>query len=386
MTSPTSLPFNPITGKQPVGLAIPRLDELRERHAAFRSTVGDGFWVLTRYESIMSVIRDTGLFSNAAISVFDPDPAYRWIPEMLDPPEHTPWRRRLRPLFSPSRVAAMEPYLRESCAAIVRELAERGECDFVRDFARRYPTTIFLELMGLPVERLETFLVWEDVILHGSLTDDWAAPRDAAMAEVTACFTDLIQRRRAHPEDDLVSTVAAWDVPEEELLGLCMLLFLAGLDTVTAQLAFAFWHLAEHPAERAALTAEPLRVPAAVEEFMRAYTIVLPGRKLTRDAEVEGCPMKAGDMVLLPLTMANRDPRAFADAGEVVLDREKNRHLGFGAGTHRCLGAHLARAEMRIAIEEWHRVIPDYRVSGEVVEYVYQVLGLDNLPLTWTAS
>ncbi|MEV0586388.1 cytochrome P450 [Nonomuraea sp. NPDC050310] len=378
--------FTPIAGQQPAGLAIPRLDLIREEHRAFRSEVGGGFWVLTRYEAIVAALQDHELFSNAAVSVFDPEPRYRWIPEMLDPPEHTEWRRRLRPLFAPGRIAAMETHIRATCAALVRELAGRGECDFVPDFARRFPTTIFLELMGLPVERLETFLAWEDAILHAPPAPDRREARMAAMGEVSACFAELIRERRAEPRDDLVSVAAGWDVPEEDLLALCLLLFLAGLDTVTAQLSFAFWHLSEHPAERAALVAEPARIPAAVEEFVRAYSIVLPGRKLTRDAVVEGCPMRAGEMVLLPLTMANRDPGAFPDAAEVVLDRAKNRHLGFGAGVHRCLGAHLARAELRIALEEWHRVIPDYQVSGEVVEHVYQLLGLDHLPLRWATG
>ncbi len=384
----TELHFNPMAGGRPVGATAAIMDGLRAEHRAFYSTYGKGFWVLTRYEDVLAALQNPELFSNSSVTALDPDPPYRWIPEMLDPPEHTAWRRLLRPHFTPAAAKAREPRLREHCRTLIAGLRERGGCDFVADFATPFPSVIFLELMGLPVERLETFLEWERTILHGppSVTSG----RLDAMGEVVGMFAELIEQRRAEPGDDLLSDALTWrlegePIPEDELLSMCLLLFMAGLDTVTSQLSYAFWHLAAHPADQEALRADPALIPSALEEFARAYSIVLPGRKVTRDTEFAGCPMKAGDMVMLPLTSINRDADAFPDPQKVDLRRERNRHLGFAAGPHRCLGSHLARTEITIALEEWHRAIPAYRLSPheEAVEHAYGLMGLDTLPLVW---
>lgn len=384
--------FNPMAGLRPAGASFTVFAELREQYDWFRSTVGQGFWVLTRYERILEALNDPERFSSRAITVLDPEPAYRWIPEMLDPPEHTAWRRLLRPHFTPASAAAMEERIREHCRELVDGLAGKGGCDFVADFATRFPTVVFLEMMGLPTERLATFLEWEDTILHRPYEPGRATGRRKALAAVVGCFRELIADRRAEPRDDLVSAALAWrmdgePVAEDDLLSLCLLLFLAGLDTVTAQLAYMFWHLAGHPADRDRLASDPAAVPAAVEEFLRAHAITVTGRKVTRDGEFHGCPMKAGDMVLLPLNSATRDPAAFPEPERVDLGRHPNRHLAFGAGPHRCLGAHLARLELRVAVEEWHRRIPAYGLDPDrpALEHAAQVLGLDTLPLRWPA-
>ena len=379
--------FDPFDEPRPAGTTHPMLDELRERCPAFHSSARD-FWVLTRHADIVAAYQDAGAHSSRAISVIDPSPAYRWIPVMLDPPEHTTWRRLLRPFFTPARANAMEDGIRRRCAELVDGLAARGSCDFVADFARRFPTTVFLEFMGLPVDRLDEFLEWEYTILHPPPD---GTGRAETMGKVAACFQELIALRRADPRDDLVSAATAFEldgrpVTDGELLQLCVMLFLAGLDTVTAQLSYSFWHLARHDADRARITSEPEIIPDAVEELLRAYSLVLPARTRTEDGDVRGCPMKAGDMVLLPLMMANRDPRVFPDPDTVDFDRDDNRHIAFGAGPHRCLGSHLARLELRIALQEWHRRIPHYRVpdGAQPMEHASLVLGLDTLPLTWT--
>ncbi|MEU6744886.1 cytochrome P450 [Spirillospora sp. NPDC046719] len=379
--------FDPFGEPRPAGTTHAMLDELRERCPAFHSGARHGFWVLTRYADILAAYQDTASHSSRAIAVTDPDPSYRWIPVMLDPPEHTTWRRLLRPLFTPARAAAMEDGVRRRCGELIDALAGRGECDFVTDFARRYPTAVFLEFMGLPVDRLEEFLRWEYAILHAPPAE---GGRAEAMRSVAALFRELIAERRRDPRDDVVSAALAFEpdgrpVTDDELLQLCTLLFLAGLDTVAAQLSYSFWHLARHDADRARITAEPGIVPDAVEELLRAYSLVLPARKRVTDAASHGCPMGAGDMVMLPLAMANRDPRAFPDPRTVDFDRTPNRHIAFGAGPHRCLGSHLARLELRVALEEWHRRIPHYRVpdGARPTEHASLVLGLDTLPLAW---
>ncbi|MEU9873808.1 cytochrome P450 [Actinomadura sp. NPDC048021] len=379
--------FDPFAGPRPAGTAHARMDELRETHPAFRSTAGPGFWVLTRYDDILAAFQDPGTFSSRAIAVIDPDPAHQWIPVMLDPPLHTTWRRLLWPFFTPVAAAVLRERITRHCAALIDGFASRGSCDFVTDFARLFPTAIFLELVGLPTERLEEFLGWERAILHSRPS---TGDRAEAMGALTACLGELIRDRRARPREDLVSAATGFavdgrPVTDDELLQLCVLLFLAGLDTVAAQLSYIFWHLAREDADRARIASDPDVVPDAIEEFLRVYAPVLPARKLTRDVEVRGCPMKAGEMVMLPTGMATRDPRAVPAASTVDIDRPPARHLAFGAGPHRCLGAHLARLELQIALREWHARIPDYRVApgAEPLEHASLVLGLDTLPLTW---
>jgi cytochrome P450 len=149
-------------------------------------------------------------------------------------------------------------------------------------------------------------------------------------------------------------------------------------------LSYSFLHLATHPADLARLSQDPALIAPAIEEFLRYYAFVTPGRKVTQDAEIAGCPVKAGDMMFLPLAAANRDPDEFEDADKVIIDRQVNRHIAFGAGPHRCLGSHLARLELNIALQEWHQRIPHYRLdaSTPITEHGGQI-GLNNLPLAW---
>lgn len=383
--------FNPMGGIKPAGTYFSEFDRMRSAHRYFRSSVAGGFWVFTRHHDIFEAYRNWQDFSNESVTFLTADPPFHWIPEMLDPPEHTRWRQLLKPFFAPRRIAALQPSLRRRCRELIDEIADQGSCDFVADFARRYPTSIFLDFMGLPREELPTFMAWEHAILRLPFIDPTRISESLqAMHQVTDYFTGLIDERRTHPRDDLASAALRWTIDEEpipadDLLALCLLLFMAGLDTVTAQLSYTFWHLATHEADRSHLVERPHLIPSAVEEFLRVYAISAPARKVTRDLDFHGCPMKTGDMVWLPLAMANRDPAAFPAADEVVMDRTPNNHLAFGAGPHHCLGAHLARQELRIAIEEWHQRIPNYTLPAgtPIPEHGGQTLGIDALPLTW---
>jgi cytochrome P450 len=363
-------------------------DRHRERARFYRGdALGNEFWLVTHLEDQRRMYQQPNVFSSSAVVPPEPDPPYMWIPEMLDPPLHTKWRQLLGPLFSPAAIGALEPRVRQRFLEVLDTVADRGECDFVADVALRYPNTIFMELMGLPVSDAVTFQVWETDILHTGAQD-----RDRqlqAMNEVMAYFADLIAQRRSQPKDDIVSKACTWDIDGEpiadsDLLSLCLLLFMAGLDTVAMQLSYSFLHLATHEEDRRRLVEDPALIPSAIEEFLRYYAFVTPGRKVMQDIEFEGCPMKRGQMVYLPLASANRDPNEFPDAGQVKIDRVDNRHIAFGAGPHRCLGSHLARQELRIGLEEWHRRIPNYRLRSEpaVREHSGQI-GLDNLPLEW---
>lgn len=329
-------------------------------------------------------------FSNSVVTALDPNPPIKWIPEMLDGDEHKQWRRQLGPLFSPGAVAKMESMVRQRAIDIIDGLVDRGSCDFMAEFAARFPTTIFLEMMGLPVDELDQFLAWEHDILHAGGSDEEKLQKQmTAMMSVMGRFATVIAERREEPRDDIVSIALKYEidgkpVTDQDLLSFCLLMFMAGLDTVSVTLGWTFLHLARNENDRQKIVNEPTIIPTAVEEFVRAYAIVIPARKVMQDIEVQGCPMKAGDMVNIPLAAATRDDAAFANATSVNITRKPNNHIGFGAGPHRCLGSHLARQELRIALEEWHKRIPNYGVTpdAQMLESGTQ-LGLESLPLVW---
>lgn len=368
------------------------IDGLRGAHPFMRSTYASGFWVLTAADLIRDALQQPETFSSSVVTVLDSDPPYKWIPEMLDPPEHTVWRQLLAPHFAPRAMERLEEKVRGRCADVIAAFADTGHCDFLRDFAWRFPTTIFMELMGLPLESLDQFLDWEHQILHPAPADDPEHSQSRAfdaMLAVVGYFTELIEEKRANPSDDLLSSSLQWvidekPIPMEDLLSWCLLMFMAGLDTVTIQLSYAFWYLAGHPDARAQLVADPTLSASAVEEFLRCFAFVAPSRKVMQETEFHGCPLKQGDMVLLPLSAACRDGQTFGDPFSVQLDRAPNSHIAFGLGPHRCLGSHLARRELRVALEEWHKRIPDYHLTEgvEVVEHG-GMYGIDVLHLSW---
>jgi cytochrome P450 len=342
---------------------------------------------------ILDGLQQHELWSSRVIVPTEPDPPYKWIPIMLDPPEHTKWRRLLGSYFSPGRVKAMEADQHSLAADLIARFRANGEADYVTDFARIFPSTVFLGIMGMPNEKLDEFLKWEDMILHqDEISDPDGALRYGGMMQVQGYFAGLIAERRANPDpdaQDVVSAALRWEidgkqVEDGDILNCLLLLFMAGLDTVASQSSYALLHLATHPADRQKLVDDPSRIPNAVEELMRVYPIVQTARIATHDADFHGCPVKAGDMGQFSLSAAGRDESVDPTARDVDLDRKGIRHISFGAGPHRCLGSHLARQEMVILLEEWHRAIPEYTLVGTAQEHGGGVWGLDTLPLSWT--
>ena len=375
----------------PAGSKFAMLDQLREQAPVFTGVAGEHqYFLLTRMEEIRASYQNAKVFTNASVTAAEPNPPFKWIPEMLDGKIHVAWRQLLGPLWTPAAIEKMEPKLRQRFAEVLDSVVAKGSCDLMADVALLYPNVIFMDLMGLPREDAEQFQAWEVAMLHNpNSTPEAMEEQFAVMNDVIAYFMALIQKRRAEPQDDMLSYVLAANIegepiPDEEILAFCLLMFLAGLDTVATQLTYNFWHLATHPEDRQRLLDDPSLIPNANEEFLRYYSFVTPSRKLSEDVEVAGCPMKAGQMVHLPLSAANRDPREFPDADKVLIDREGNRHAAFGLGPHRCLGSHLARAELRIAMEMWHERIPNYRVAegSQVLEHGGQV-GITALHLEW---
>jgi len=371
-------------------------DALRHDSRAYRSdTPGWKIWYLLGFEDQREAFQKSDIFSSRVVSpIIDQKDQPPWIPLTLDPPEHQKYRRLLNPWFTETTAKEITPRVRERCIELIESFRSSGRCDLVTDFARLYPTHIFMKIMGLPVEESGKFLRWIDELMH---TSDAADPdrslRLRTQQEISQYLGELINARRTEPRDDLVSyltraTIDDRQLTDMELLAISFLLYMAGLDTVAGMLTYIFRHLAEHPDHRNRLREHPETIPDAVEEFLRYYAIVTTARFVTRDVEFAGCPMHAGDRVVLPTAASGRDPKQLADADKFIIDRPENRHLSFGAGPHRCLGSHLARVELAVAIEEWHQRIPDYHIEprSKITQHVEGVAGLDSLPLMWETN
>ncbi len=328
---------------------------------------------LSRYEDVMWALRHPEVFSSApgAVNIGQEHPL---IPLQVDPPDHAKYRRMLDPEFSPIKMRALEPDVRALVHRLVDGFADRGTCDFHEEFATPLPSAIFLRLMGMSQDDLGQFLQWRDDTIRPDAADVAEAQRirDRVGQEITAYFDRALDEKRANPDDGLMARIAVGEVDGRPLtrgeqLGMCHLLMLGGLDTVTATLDCMVAYLARHPDRRRLVVSEPARIDAVIEELLRTETpVVMVPRVVAQDVTIGGVEAKAGDTAVMLLGAADTDAAEFADAEAVDFDRERNRHLAFGAGPHRCLGSHLARMELRVAIEEFHARIPDYRIAPDV--------------------
>lgn len=350
-----------------------------------RSATPTGTWVLTKAEDIRQMLQRTDVFSSAQPRSHAMGESWRLVPLEIDPPEHAAFRAPLNPLFSPARIKALEPRLREMAIELIEKIKDKGECEFIRDFGEQFPVRIFLELMGLSGNDLGKFRDWADTIVHDR------ANRGKAMGEVKAFIEEQIALRRDDPrEGELVSQVIsmkAGDRPfsDEEVMGAVFLLFIGGLDTVVSSLAYHFRYLAESEEDQARLRADPSLIPDAVEELFRAFPVVTTGRFAVQDIEFAGVQIKAGDMVTGSTLLSTSDPDEFVNPQVVDITRSPNRHNTFSFGPHRCLGSHLARREIQIAIEEWLQRVPPFKVKPgtEFKTLGGGVIGMQELPLIW---
>ena len=382
-----------LSSTAPAGHHWQEIDALRERHRYFWNEEAQGYWVLTRYEDIREAFQTPEVFSNHSIVATNPDPAYRFLPSFTDPPIHMKYRQPMNAWFSPGSVRKLEPRLRELARAEVEAIAGEGRADYMATFADRFPVSGFLASMGLPMDDADLFVSIAHRMSGASGGEPDAVERmTAAWGELAAYWTDMLADRRAHPLDPSVDFLTMMSdaklgdepMPDIDVVDIMVTLTLGSLDTLKSQLGWQMWHLGRNGDDRARLVAEPHLIPSAVEEFLRAYPIVSMARKVTRDVDFHGCPMKKDDMVLVSNQSACRDPRVFERAADVIIDRSPNRHIAFGASEHRCLGSHLARAELRLAIEEWLRLIPDFEVAAdEPLLAKGGQISLLELPLVW---
>jgi cytochrome P450 len=369
---------------------------LREECPVSRSAfLGTPAVMISRYEDVMWALKHPEVFSSGdAIAIGNERPL---IPLQIDPPEHAAYRRLLDPEFGPKKMAELEDDARRLVNEIIDGFADSGACDFHEDFATPLPSTIFLRLMGLPQSDLPIFLQWRDNIIrpdveYGDL-EAAAEVREATGKDMYAYFGRAIDERMEEPDDGLLSRLLRAEVDDhrltrDEALDICYLLIIAGLDTVTATLDCAIGYLAAHPERRRQLVDDPSVSAAAVEELLRYETpVMVIVRSVKEDTEFGGVQMQAGDGVTVVLGAANTDTDEFSDADDVRFDRDRNRHLAFGAGPHRCLGSHLARLELRVALEEFHRRIPDYRIlDGAEIHYSPGIRQAESLPIVWDVA
>lgn len=367
---------------------FPVYDALRAQCPVAHSDAYGGFFVLSRYEDIEAAARDHETFSSRSISVPDPGVMPSSPPLDLDPPRHTAFRRVLLPYFSPGRAQKLEPITRAVAAQLVGGFVAQGHCDVALDFAKHVPIAVLSHVLGVEPRDEALFSNWTDLIVSGGPDPEVSA---RANIEIRDYFARLIDERRREPKDDLVSFLVNAEVEDEAMstedqLGVASLLLVAGIDTTWCMLGTSLWWFAQHPEARRRLTEDPALWPSAVEELLRRFAPVSVVRQVTRDVSVDGRVIPEDVHVLLPFPAANLDADAFPDPYGLQLDRAPNRHLAFGAGVHRCIGAHLARMELRVGLEEFLRAVPDFELDGEdpVSWKPGQIRGPNRLLLRWS--
>jgi cytochrome P450 len=349
-------------------------------------------WV-SRYDEALWALKHPEIFSSAAEAI-DIGQSHDLIPLQIDPPLHTKYRRFLAEWFNSRAISPLEPEVRKLVNEILDGIVPTGSCDFHQDFATPLPSTVFLAMMGLPQDDLDTLLRWRDDIIRPAADPAEAeAVRARTGAEITAYFDAQIDGLRETPRSgfwsDLVNAqFEGRPLERGELLGMAFLLIIAGLDTVTATLDCMIKYLAQHPERRRELVERPELTTDAVEEMLRTETPVqLVPRMIAQDTTLGGVELKAGDHATIVLGAANLDPAVYDHPDDVDFDRQRSINLAFGGGPHLCLGINLARLELRVALEEWHRRIPEYSIPpGTKIAHSPGIRQTDHLPLVWDVA
>lgn len=364
-------------------------EALKDAPDIFWSPLNGGHWMVQRYDLISEIVKNPAVFSAREMQIPRVENPPFMIPLSLDPPENIPYRHVLMPKFSPRAVADMEPKMRAMAAEIIDEVVAKGECDFVADISARFPVSVFMEVMGLPLEKLREFRHIADTYFNARSNEDI----QRISQQIFGIFTELLDYRRANPGDDLITHFLTVDVEgrklsQDEILAMCFVLFLGGMDTVTNVTGFTFQHLAQDPELQARLVADPSRCTDLAEEGLRMFGVIGTPRLVVRDYEAHGVSFKAGEMVLSALWQSGRDPAKLDDPNRFDIDRKEKPHLNFSTGPHLCLGHALARAEMRILAEEWLKRVPSFRPKAGARHgfRIGTVIALESLPVEWDVA
>ncbi|MGD0685472.1 MAG: cytochrome P450 [Streptosporangiaceae bacterium] len=370
----------------------PIQDDLRQRCPIARTERFGGAWLPTRYEDVAAIAYDPGRFSSRSIilSNFRPPrelaPVGGSPPISSDPPFHHEARKLLLPAFTKTAVTRYEPATRRYCHSLIDAFAGRDVVDAACEYAQHIPVQVIAGMLGFPPQDGPQFREFVEDLLEGI-----NLPPDERITRVSRLFDYLDEQIHDHlasPRDDLTTYLINAELNGQKLdpshvIGTMALLLIAGIDTTWSAIGASLWHLAKTPGDRARLVAEPTLLATATEEFLRAYAPVTMARLVRSDMHWRGADMKADDWILLSFPAANRDPAQFDRAGEVIIDREANRHAAFGLGIHRCVGSHLARMELRAALDVWLERIPEFTLDdpSAVTWAAGQIRGPRTLPI-----
>lgn len=351
-------------------------------------------WWAGGLDLVREIYQTPDLFSSRSLAggIAEPGTAdlsavlpFRLIPVVLDPPDHEHFKRLLTPLFSTNVIEASRPFFEKTVIDTIETFAGSGQTDVVATLTERVPALAFTRMFGLPAERGPEYADWNHTLFRGE-----EPHRSEAAGKIIGALSELVERCRREPGDDLMSavvnaTVMGQPVDPMDALGIGFLLWMASLDTTTAHLSFQFWHMATHPADQQRVRENPALIPGAVEECLRLYGTVNNGRILTRDIEFHGVKMLAGEKIGWASSAIGRDGLVFDDPNSFDPERSGNRHLAFGAGVHRCIGLHLARKMLTLTMEEMHRRLPPYHITEgmHAKPHAGLALGFDSIPISW---
>lgn len=369
--------------------------DLREQGCPFaRTERRQVSFMPTTYEAVRGVAADTENWSSFSVSVTPTPTSYDDDGNRLrsiittDAPDHTPERRLMLPFFAPKSVEKYREHTQELCRQLIRSFIEEGRADIAEQYARQIPPRIIAAILGIDPEMADEFTTWVQGVLELGLQDEEVREHYAEI--IRNFFVEEIKDRYENPGDDLISFLLQAEidgepVPMNVVRGNVGLMLIAGIDTTWSSIGSALWHLATHPEDRQRLVDEPELIPTAVEEFLRAYSPVTMARVATQNTTLGDREVNKGERVVLTFPAANRDPEIFDDPEEIIIDRQKNRHIAFGSGIHRCAGSNLARMEMQVAITEFLAMVPEFEIEegGEVTWAGGQVRGPRNIPVTF---
>ncbi|MCB2076293.1 MAG: cytochrome P450 [Novosphingobium sp.] len=369
-------------------LAVSRLHDGPPMVWSTNAQYGVPGWILTRNELITEAFIDHEHFmaerKDSSIGQLVGEDI-KLIPIEIDPPAHFGYRRVVNPFLTPKAVSAFDDPVREVCNELIANFESKGGCEFVEDFAIPFPSYVFLDLMGMPRDRLDEFIGWEESLMRGADVNE----RVMAARSIYAYLKAHKDRQEQHPDNDFMRGLVTGMVGDRPLthlekMGIMYTFYVGGLDTVYSTLGWIMRHLATHPDLQEELRANPDKLPAAVEEFARAFSVVTTQRQVASDYEFHGVRLRKGDVVNMPLSLADRDPAVFDNPHEIDIDR-KPRHINFGTGAHTCAGIHLAKRELRIVVEVFLERFRNIRIrAGETYRYhTGRTFGVDYLPLTW---
>ena len=345
-------------------------------------------WTLTKHEDCLFMLRNADAFRNLDAVPFprDEDDYFFFIPQEIDPPHHRKYRNIVDPLFCPAGIKKLEGLIRQRAIDLIEGFEHDGGCEFTTAFGRPLPVSVFLDVMGLPQDMLPTFVEWADQMIHGETPEVMGA----ALAKAVAYLKTAIAEKKANPDQGVISLIANAEIDgrplsDKEVFGFVCFLFIGGLDTVYATLNNIWAWLAQNPDRVQEIIDRPDDIDAIVEELLRRFSVTFSSRVVTKEIAIRGVTMMPGDRVSSCLPAANFDPEVFTDPLTVDFNRPRKTILAFTVGVHSCMGGHLARMELKVALQEWLKRLPKFSLKpgAQIVYKPGGVIGPDIVPLIW---